>query len=303
MQSITSILIVTKAGHAAAESTSLSICRWLMERGVTCSILSAASTPSDIVSAARNADAVLVLGGDGTFIGVGRKLAGLPIPLLGINFGQIGFLTELPADDWHTGLQSLLEGRMVSRTCLVLGWELSRDGSIIREGHAANDVVVGRGAIARVLPVRVVVDGEDMGFIRSDGVIVSTPLGSSAYALSAHGPLVHPDVQALTLTPISPFFRSFPPMVLPADCRVRLETDPAAPDAFLTVDGQEGIPLHGGDVVVVHRIETGLHVLSCRRELYFHRLRERGFIQTPDAHPGAQTSPDSAAARPHKESS
>ena len=149
-----------------------------------------------------------------------------------------------------------------------------------RQGHAANDVVVGRGAIARVLPVHVFVDGEDMGVVRSDGVIVSTPLGSSAYALSAHGPLVHPKVQALTLTPISPFFKSFPPIVLPADSRIRLETDAAAPDAFLTLDGQEGIPLCGGDVIRVQSLDAGLRVLSCSSGTYFQRLRERGFIQT-----------------------
>ena len=102
----------------------------------------------------------------------------------------------------------------------------------------------------------------------------------SAYALSAHGPLVHPKVQALTLTPISPFFKSFPPIVLPADSRIRLETDAAAPDAFLTVDGQEGIPLCGGDVIRVQSLDAGLRVLSCSSGTYFQRLRERGFIQT-----------------------
>ena len=118
---------------------------------------------------------------------MGRKLAGLDIPLLGINFGQVGFLTELSAVGWEPALERLLAGKMITRTCLLLAWELLRDGTPIASGHAANDVVVGRGAIARVLPVHVFVDGEDMGVVRSDGVIVSTPLGSSAYALSAHG--------------------------------------------------------------------------------------------------------------------
>ena len=211
---------------------------------------------------------------------MGRKLAGLDIPLLGINFGQVGFLTELSAVGWEPALERLLAGKMITRTCLLLAWELLRDGTPIASGHAANDVVVGRGAIARVLPVHVFVDGEDMGVVRSDGVIVSTPLGSSAYALSAHGPLVHPKMQALTLTPISPFFESFPPIVLPADSRIRLETDAAAPDAFLTLDGQEGIPLCGGDVIRVQSLDAGLRVLSCSSGTYFQRLRERGFIQT-----------------------
>ena len=169
---------------------------------------------------------------------------------------------------------------MITRTCLLLAWELLRGGTPIASGHAANDVVVGRGAIARVLPVHVFVDGEDMGVVRSDGVIVSTPLGSSAYALSAHGPLVHPKVQALTLTPISPFFKSFPPIVLPADSRIRLETDAAAQgDALLPVHGQERVG-RGGDVIRVQSLDAGLRVLSCSSGTYFQRLRERGFIQT-----------------------
>ena len=239
MHSVTSILLVTKARHAAAEATAAAVSQWLEAHGVACSALPADCPSEKLVGRARTSDAILILGGDGTFVGVGRKLAGLDIPLLGINFGQVGFLTELSAVGWEPALERLLAGKMITRTCLLLAWELLRGGTPIASGHAANDVVVGRGAIARVLPVHVFVDGEDMGVVRSDGVIVSTPLGPSPYALSAHGPLVHPKVQALTLTPISPFFKSFPPIVLPADSRIRLETDAAAPDAFLTVDGQE----------------------------------------------------------------
>ena len=280
MHSVTSILLVTKARHAAAEATAAAVSQWLEAHGVACSALPADCPSEKLVGRARTADAILILGGDGTFVGGGRKLAGLDIPLLGINFGQVGFLTELSAVGWEPALERLLAGKMITRTCLLLAWELLRDGTPIASGHAANDVVVGRGAIARVLPVHVFVDGEDMGVVRSDGVIVSTPLGSSAYALSAHGPLVHPKVQALTLTPISPFFKSFPPIVLPADSRIRLETDAAAPDAFLTLDGQEGIPLCGGDVIRVQSLDAGLRVLSCSSGTYFQRLRERGFIQT-----------------------
>lgn len=289
MHSVTSILLVTKARHAAAETTAAAVGQWLGAHGVACSALPADCPSDDLVRKARASDAVLILGGDGTFVGVGRKLAGLDIPLLGINFGQVGFLTELPAAGWEPALERLLAGKMIARTCILLAWELLRGGRPIASGHAANDVVVGRGAIARVLPVHVSVDGEDMGVVRSDGVIVSTPLGSSAYSLSAHGPLVHPKVQALTLTPISPFFKSFPPIVLPADARIRLETDADAPEAFLTVDGQEGISLCGGDVVRVESLDTGLRVLSCSSGTYFQRLRERGFIQTDAAAAPEQT--------------
>lgn len=283
MQSVTSILLVTKAGHADAESTALAVSRWLEARGVAASTLSAACPPEELAAGARGVDAVLVLGGDGTFVGVGRKLALVDVPLLGINFGQVGFLTELPAARWQPALERLLAGRMIERTCLVLNWDVRREGRSVASGHAANDVVAGRGALARVLPVHVAVDGEDMGLVRADGVIVSTPLGSSAYALSAHGPLVHPGVRALTLTPISPFFKSFPPIVLPSDCRILLTVGQGAQDAFLTVDGQEGMPLCGGDEVRVSSEGPGLRVLSDTSGAYYQRLRERGFIQTDEA--------------------
>ena len=271
MQSVTSILLVTKTRHAAAESTAHAVAQWLEARGVASGMMAA------LTAAEQPENEILLFERQAR---VGRKLAGIDVPLLGINFGQVGFLTELSADDWRSGLERLLAGKMITRTCVLLAWELLRDGAIVAEGHAANDVVVGRGAIARVLPVHVFVDGEDMGLVRSDGVIVSTPLGSSGYALSAHGPLVHPDVRALTLTPISPFFKSFPPMTLPVEAHIRLET--AAPDGSLTVDGQEGLPLCAGDVVRVQSLEAGLRVLSRTTGTYYRRLRERGFIQTDE---------------------
>ena len=161
MHSVTSILLVTKARHAAAEATAAAGSQWLEAHGVACSALPADCPSEKLVGRARTSDAILILGGDGTFVGVGRKLAGLDIPLLGINFGQVGFLTELSAVGWEPALERLLAGKMITRTCLLLAWELLRGGTPIASGHAANDVVVGRGAIARVLPVHVFVDGED----------------------------------------------------------------------------------------------------------------------------------------------
>ena len=185
MHSVTSILLVTKARHAAAEATAAAVSQWLEAHGVACSALPADCPSEKLVGRARTSDAILILGGDGTFVGVGRKLAGLDIPLLGINFGQVGFLTELSAVGWEPALERLLAGKMITRTCLLLAWELLRGGTPIASGHAANDVVVGRGAIARVLPVHVFVDGEDMGVVRSDGVgpLFQTPAEAAREAV------------------------------------------------------------------------------------------------------------------------
>ena len=131
MHSVTSILLVTKARHAAAEATAAAVSQWLGAHGVACSALPADCPSEKLVGRARTSDAILILGGDGTFVGVGRKLAGLDIPLLGINFGQVGFLTELSAVGWEPALERLLAGKMITRTCLLLAWELLRDGTPI----------------------------------------------------------------------------------------------------------------------------------------------------------------------------
>lgn len=282
MLSVTSILLITKARHQQAESTARRIGRWVEAQGVACVSLSADAPVDTMLQYARKTGAVLVLGGDGTFVGVCRKLAGLDIPVLGINFGQVGFLAVLSAGEWEPYLASLLKGTMPVRPRLVLVWAIIRGGRTIGKGYAINDVVVGRGAIARVLPLRVSINGEALGRVRSDGIIVSTPVGSSAYALSAHGALVHPDVQALSITPISPFFKSFPPMVVPPQSVIALETEKASSEAFLTVDGQEGFPLIGGDTVRVRSADGGLRVFIPEGTSYFQRLQERGFIQSAE---------------------
>lgn len=280
MQSVTSILLVTKSRNRLAEDAAAEIGQWLESRGVSRTTLSADCRQEKLLAAARSAQAAVILGGDGTFVGISRKLTGLGVPLLGINFGQVGFLAELAYANWKPVLEKLLAGELRICPRSVLVWSVIHEGRTIRKGHAANDVVVGRGAVARILPVQVSVNNEDLGCIRSDGIIVSTPLGTSAYALSAHGSLVHPDVQALALTPISPFFRSFPPMILPMTSLVSLKT--GSPDAFLTIDGQEGFPLADGDVVRVRNMDAGLQLVSTCESSYYQRLCERGFISTRD---------------------
>lgn len=317
MQTPTSLLLVVKAGHIGAAAAAETMLSWFEARGVSAAVIPADAAPEALRRSARGRDAVIVLGGDGTVVGVCRKLAdeeNAAPPYLGVNFGQVGFLAEVPPDAWEPWFKRLLAGELAVRSRILLAWTARRGGRTCGEGFAVNDVVVGRGSLARVLPVRVVIEepcrlaaGEDrdpghetghvlsrdqahaaghadhdLGWIRSDGILVSTPQGTSAYALSAHGPLLHPDVRGLTLTPISPFFKSFPPMVLPPDCRIRLETaaQPAT-EAFLTVDGQEGMALAGGDMVIVRGAGIRLLQFTPPADSYFGRLRERGFIQTP----------------------
>lgn len=299
MGTSTSVLLVVKAGHAGALDLAGTMRSWLEARGASAAVLAADVPPEELRAAASGRDAVIVLGGDGTVVGVCRRLAALGAaapPYMGVNFGQVGFLAEVAPGGWEICLERLLAGELRARPRLCLAWEARGTA-----GLAVNDVVVGRGSLARVLPVRVVVEGpggeeHDLGWVRSDGMVISTPQGTSAYALSAHGALLHPDIRGMAVTPVSPFFKSFPAMVLPPDRRVRLETPPRAPfpadtpgrdedgplavDAFLTVDGQEGLALAPGDTVTVRCLDAGLSQLTPSRDSYFARLRERGFIGT-----------------------
>ena len=275
MHSVTSILLVTKARHAAAEATAAAVSQWLEAHGVACSALPADCPSEKLVGRARTSDAILILGGDGTFVGVGRKLAGLDIPLLGINFGQVGFLTELSAVGWEPALERLLAGKMITRTCLLLAWELLRGGTPIASGHAANDVVVGRGAIARVLPVHVFVDGEDMGVVRSDGVIVSTPTGSTAYALSAGGPIVEPTAENILVTPICAHDLRVRPCVLSKDRVVTVELGHIGKKGvFLSPDGGS-FRLSDHDKVELRSSDSHINLVRVTNRSFYEILHQK----------------------------
>lgn len=288
-------LLVTKHGHAGALALGREIRRWLEERGVPVAERTHPATHATddpgLRAVADQCDHVLVLGGDGTFLGVARQLAGSSASILGINFGRVGFLTEVAASDWREALEALLAGQLGRTDRTLLAWSLERDGGEPLSGHAVNDVVVGRGPLARVTTLGLTVstpaaDGTpermtDIGWIRADGVLVSSPLGSSAYSLSARGPLVHPDVPALVVNAIAPFLGSIPPLVVPETACVRLRCGegPADAETWLTVDGQEGYPLNPGDNVLVCGVPGGLHLVTGFGGGYLETLRCRGFIR------------------------
>ncbi len=287
-----SFLLVTKHGHAAASRLAETMRDWLHERGARAVLLDHPATDSAGAETLRltagEADVAVVLGGDGTFIGVARRLAGSGIRLMGVNFGRVGFLTDVPAGAWRPAFEAVLAGRLEQADRMLLTWEVERAGRIILSGHAVNDVVVGRGSLARVATLRLgvsecgpdAVPVADLGWIRADGIIVASPLGSSAYALSAGGPLVHPDISALLVTAIAPFLGSMPPLLVPGTARVHLECGSGsfASDTCLTVDGQEGHVLEPGDRVTVGGLDGALRLFT-RPGGYLQCLRGRGFIR------------------------
>ncbi|HLK11066.1 MAG TPA: NAD(+)/NADH kinase [Candidatus Binatia bacterium] len=223
---------------------------------------------------ARAADLIVVLGGDGTLLSIARR-AHARVPILGVNMGELGFLTEVTEPEAMAMLARVLAGRYELDRRMTIEGELLRAGQARRRFRVLNDVVVSNGARARIVEFAVTIDGLPFADYRADGVIVATPTGSTAYSLSAGGPIVEPTVQVLLLSPISPHTLSNRPVVLRPDAVVRITVARGQQDVVLTIDGQEGLPLAGGDVVVVRRGRSPVSLVRSPDRTYYDVLRSK----------------------------
>lgn len=201
----------------------------------------------------RTADLIVVLGGDGTLLGVARLAGSRELHVLGINLGGLGFLTEVSTDDAVAALDRVFAGdyQLDRRTTLAV--RVLRDGVAVASSQVLNDAVINKSALARIIDLHTSVDGEYLCIYKADGLIVATPTGSTAYSLSAGGPLVGPGVAVMLLAPICPHTLTLRPLVLADTSIVRVQLRAPDQEVFLTLDGQEGIPLRDGDVVEVAR--------------------------------------------------
>lgn len=281
MRPISRLLILHK-DNPQPENAGRALLPWLRERRVDGVLLSAGSDAMTMRAEAAASDAVLVLGGDGTMIGVARRLAGIRTPLAGMNFGRVGFLAGLPAEGWEQPLSDMLKGRWEVERHMTLRWRiLQRHGEelVLRnEGVAINDVVTAHGVVARAVSLSLNIDGVHFSTLRCDGVIVSTPLGSTAYTASAGGPLTIPSMNAQLVTPICPFAGGFPPIALPASSRIRLEACRHGDQVLLSVDGQENLPLDFSDILEIQGMPDQLHMLVSDTSWYLRRLIDRGIV-------------------------
>jgi NAD+ kinase len=276
----TSVLIVLKTDNRRAVALGEDVEAWLRERGVEVRIDEDLAGPSRPTAGRSHpgCDLILVLGGDGTFINVARVLLPSGIPLLGLNLGKVGFLAEVPASGWREALADVLEhGFQVDRR-LVMEFEVRREGQLVRSGSAVNELVVSRGCLARLVRIAVSCRGERVASLRADGLIAATPTGSTAYNVSAGGPVVHPSLEVFCLTPVCPFLNDMRPLVLPGDSEFSVRIEEAYGDLFLTEDGQSGGDLASGDEVVIRRGRADLLVASRESDGYFAKLRAKGFI-------------------------
>jgi len=214
------------------------------------------------------------VGGDGTMLGIARSLAPHGVPLVGINSGRLGFITDIPLAQWPEALVAVLEGEYESEDRTVLRARVTRDDERVFEATAVNDVVVSRSSRAGMIDVQVHVDGLYMYGQRADGLIVATPTGSTAYALSCNGPILHPSLDGLVLVPVAPQALSNRPIVLPASSVVRMSVAEGR-DPRVNCDMQTFADLQVGDVIEVRRAEFTARFLHPRGYSYYATLRQK----------------------------
>jgi len=236
--------IVHKVTSGGATETAKLVRSFLQHRGV--------AVADDEADAARTADLLVVLGGDGTLIHAARLLAGRPVPILGVNMGSLGFLTEVPQSELYAALEQVLAGKATVSERVKLRVNLFRGASTEPEldAQVLNDAVIGKGALAKMAELDLRCSGQWVATYKADGIIVATPTGSTAYSLGANGPIVYPTMKGLVITPICPHTLTQRPIVLPDDkeAEVLLVNESKV---YLTLDGQKGLQMERGDRVRV----------------------------------------------------
>jgi NAD+ kinase len=213
---------------------------------------------ADLIAAS---DLVVVLGGDGTLLSVARSMDAHEVPILAINFGSLGFITEITLEVIYNSLESVLAGTAASQKRIMIDIDVVRDGKRFANYRALNDAVLTKGALARIIDIDVRIDNHFVATYKADGLIISTPTGSTAYALSAGGPVVYPTLGAMLVTPIASHTLTFRSLVVPDNVTVEMSLKATQESVFLTIDGQVGLPLKGEDHICVRKSSSYLELI------------------------------------------
>jgi NAD+ kinase len=219
-------------------------------------------------------DCVFVLGGDGTFLSAARWIDDREIPMIGVKFGEIGFLAEVAEDKLFTIAESILEDQYATTQRMRLMVQVFREGDAVATETVMNDVVINKGALARLADMTTYIDDHYLTTYRADGLIVATPTGSTAYSLAAGGPVIHPVVPGIVMTPISPFTLTNRPLIVPDSVVIRV--GPAGTsDMMLTFDGQKGMDIRNGDTIVIRKGSCPVRMISIPDQHYFDVLKAK----------------------------
>ncbi len=279
---IRTIGLFGKYGSKEAGEVILRLCATLRGRGLSVLLEEATADFMDqpcadsrpLASLGKEIDLALVVGGDGTMLHVARELAAHGVPLLGINLGRLGFLTDIPTERMEEELTRILDGDFESEARLLLEAEVVRSGKVLNRANAFNDVVVNKGALARLIEFETWVDGDFVNSTRADGIIVATPTGSTAYALSAGGPILHPTLPAIVIVPICPHTLSDRPLAVGSDSTIEIVMIATSQQsAHVTFDGQTNFAVHDGDRIRVQRAARPVTLLHPTRRNHYEVLR------------------------------
>ncbi|GMT47385.1 MAG: NAD kinase [bacterium] len=272
--------IISKTGKPEPPEILKELIPWLTGKGFNVFIDRETSDILGIKGYSRSempglVDVVVVLGGDGTMLGAARLVAEKGIPILGVNLGGLGFITEVNRSDLFTAIETMLKGECSVEERIMIQADIVRNGEAITSYTVLNDVVITKGALARIIDLETYVDHSYVTTFKSDGLIMSTPTGSTAYNLSAGGPIVHPVLDCIVLTPICPHTLTNRPIVLSGESLIEVGLKSESEDVFLTLDGQIGVSLEKGDMVEVKKSPHKTRLfLPCERD-YFQVLREK----------------------------
>jgi NAD+ kinase len=282
--SIQRIGIISRPRRADLAIVLPPLLKWLEARGIRAVYDEESATSLDPAAAskgqarnqlAKSSDLLLVLGGDGTLLAASRVAAPHGIPILPVNLGSHGFLTSFTVEELYPALEDTLAGRYSLSERVMVTAALQREGQVIDRQSVLNEVVVNKGALARMIEIELRIDGDFVCRYRADGLIVATPTGSTAYSLSAGGPIVHPAVEAIVITPICPHTLSDRPVVVQDTCHIEMQLVGSTDSVFLTLDGQKGIPLQATDHIAISRAKEKLQLILPPRKSYFEILRNK----------------------------
>jgi len=278
----TSVGIIYKHHHEPAKSEAKKLEDWFKKKGIKVfseemktaeSLHKGLEESSDIP---KTVDWVVVLGGDGTLLGAARRVGRYGVPILGVNLGGLGFLTGITLERLYPVIEMMIEGRLELETRIMIESKVLRAGEEACRFQVLNDVVINKGTLARIIDLDVMINEEFLTTFRADGLIISTATGSTAYNLSAGGPILYPTMETLILTPICPFALTNRPIIIPDSAIIQIKMGKESEETvLLTFDGQVGFDLHYGDEVIIYKSQEKIKLLSPKDHSYFEVLRTK----------------------------
>src|SRR6266478_416111 len=287
MTAIKRIGVLVKPHQPDALETLCRLTEWLNEKGIQLvgqpeiaheQIEHQTGCPVEIVKddqLAPSVDLILVLGGDGTMISTARMIGDAEVPVIGVNYGGLGYLAEFPIEELFPALEAILAGNYKVERRVMLSVELRRGEELVTKNRVLNDVVMNKSALARIIEIETHLNDQFVNSFRADGLIVSTPTGSTAYNLSAGGPVIYPSMNAVVITPICPFTLSNRPIVVPDDSTIEVRLMTKNEEVALTLDGQVGFPLQAGDRALIRKSNATFNLIQPANRNYFDVLRDK----------------------------